>query len=50
MIDSIRILICMAAAQGKQVYVLDVHNAFHTTVQFDASNYTYNMLPSFFAE
>jgi hypothetical protein len=50
MIDIIHILLCMAAAQGKQVYVLDVHNAFQTTVQCDAYKRTCNMLPPFFAE
>jgi hypothetical protein len=50
MIDIIRILLCMTAAQGKQVSVLDVCSAFQTTVQFDASKRTYNMLPPFFAE
>jgi hypothetical protein len=50
MIDSIHIMLCMVAAQGKQVYVLDVCNAFQTTVQFDAFNRTYNMLPTLFAE
>jgi hypothetical protein len=49
MIDSIRILLCMAAAQGKHIYVLDVRDAFQTTVQCDASKCTYNMLPPFFA-
>jgi hypothetical protein len=46
MIDSTLILLYMAAAQGKTVYVLDFRNALHTTVQFDTSNRTYNMLPS----
>jgi hypothetical protein len=41
---------CITAAQGKQVYVLNVLYAFRTTVQFDASKRTYNMLPPFFAE
>jgi hypothetical protein len=49
-IDSIQILLCMAAAQGKQVFVLDVRNAFQNTIQFDASKRTYNMLPPFFSE
>jgi hypothetical protein len=50
MIDSIHIMLCMEAAQGKQVYVLDIHNDFQTTAQFDASKRTYNMLSPFLNE
>jgi hypothetical protein len=49
MIDSIHILLCMEVAQGNQVYVLDVRNAFQTTFQCYASKRTYNMLLPFFA-
>jgi hypothetical protein len=40
----------MAAAQGKQVYVLYVRNAFQNTIQFNASKRTCYMLPPFFSE
>jgi hypothetical protein len=49
-IESIRVLLCLAAAQCKQIFVLDVRNAFQNTIQFDAQQLTYNMLPPFFSE
>jgi hypothetical protein len=48
--ESIRVLLCLAAAQGKQVFVLDVHNASQNTIQFDAQKRTCTMLPTFFSE
>jgi hypothetical protein len=49
-IDSIHALICMAAAQGNYVYVLDVRSAFQNTIQCDAKKRNYNMLQSFCVE
>jgi hypothetical protein len=49
-IESIRVLLCVAAAQGKHVFVLDLRNAFQRTIQFDAQKHTYKILPPFFSE
>jgi hypothetical protein len=49
-IESTHVLLCLAAAQGKQVFILDVRNAFQNTIQFDAQKRTYNMIPPFFSE
>jgi hypothetical protein len=48
MIDSIRILLSIGASQDKQVYIMDIHNAFQNTNTFDPSKRTYSTLPPFF--
>jgi hypothetical protein len=50
MIYSIRVLLNIGAAQGKQVFILDIKNAFQNTIEFDYRKSTYNMLPPFFVE
>jgi hypothetical protein len=50
MMDSIRVVLALGAAQGKQVFILDIKNAFHNTIKFDPMKCTYNAIPPFFAE
>jgi hypothetical protein len=50
MIDSICIVISLGDAQGKQAYILDIHNAFQNTIEFDPRKLTYITLPPFFTE
>jgi hypothetical protein len=50
MIGIIHILLNIGAAQGKQVFILDIKNAFQNTIEFDSCKRTYNTLPPFFVE
>jgi hypothetical protein len=50
MIDSIRIVLSLGSAQGKQAYILDIRNPFQNTIEFDPSKRTYSTCPPFFVE
>jgi hypothetical protein len=50
MMDSIRVVLALGAAQGKQVFILDIKNAFQNTIEFDPTKRTYNTMPPSFAE
>jgi hypothetical protein len=50
MLDSIRIILNLDAAQGKHVYILDIKNLFQNTIEFEPKKSTYNTLPPFFVE
>jgi hypothetical protein len=49
-IDSIRMIIALSAAQRKTAYMLDISNAFQTSIVFQACNRTCNSLPPFFVD
>jgi hypothetical protein len=50
MIDTIRIVLSIGSAQGKQAYISDIRNAFQNTIESDPSKCTYSTLPHFFME
>jgi hypothetical protein len=50
MMDIIHVVLALGAAQGKQVFVLDIKNAFQNTMEFDPTKLTYNTMSPFFAE
>jgi hypothetical protein len=50
MIDSIRVLLNLGAAQGKQAFTLDIKNAFQKTIEFNPRKRTYITLAHFFVD
>jgi hypothetical protein len=46
MMDSIRIILIIGASKDKQVYIMDIHNTFQNTMEFDLSKRTYSTLCS----
>jgi hypothetical protein len=50
MIDSIHLLLILSASQDKQVYILDIRNAFQNMIEFDPTKRTYSILPPFFVD
>jgi hypothetical protein len=49
-IDSIRLILAIAASGKLKLNVLDISNAFQTSVVFDPDDCTYITLPSFYLE
>jgi hypothetical protein len=47
-IDSIRLIVALAASQGLQLFVLDISNAFQNSIIFDPLERVYITLPSFY--
>jgi hypothetical protein len=45
-----RVLLDLVAAQGKQVYILDIRNAFPNTIYFDLRKRTHNKMSPFCVE
>jgi hypothetical protein len=50
MIDSIYAMLSLGAVQCKQVYIMDIRNAFQNANEFDPQKRTYNTLPPSFVE
>jgi hypothetical protein len=50
MIDSIHVLLSIGASQDKQVYIMDIRNAFQNKIEFDPSKLTYSTLPPIFVD
>jgi hypothetical protein len=50
MIDSIRVMLSLGASQGKQSYILDIHNEFQNTIEFDPSKRTHATISPFSVE
>jgi len=49
-IDSIRLILAIAASGKLKLNVLDISNAFQTSVVFDPDDCTYITLPPFYLE